>query len=162
VADQPTGAILNVPGSLHLAWLLRDWTNDLAVSSNEVALYAVDKADLENRGVSIIDAHVFGVKPSSRAGLEVYVQDPEQVVLSIVYVVAKAALSTSFAGDLRSDIAGGSSGPIISVNEHQLITMPGVDAAGDITRPVFGSTWAAADCMSAGIAFHQPLVLSCG
>lgn len=159
VADQATGVILTHPGSLHQARLLRDWTSDLTVFSHDVALDASERADLESRAISIVDGEVASVRQSDRGGLTVCIRNAEQVVLPIIYVVARAALSAPFAADLGCDIVDGPFGPIISVDDQQLTAVPGVYAAVDITRPVFGSTWAAADGMSAGIACHQSLVL---
>ena len=50
-------------------------------------------------------------------------------------------------------------GPIVAVDGTQASSVPGVFAAGDLARPVFGAAFAVAAGAMAGAACHRSLAL---
>lgn len=159
VADLPTGVIVTHAGSLHQARLLGDWTDDLSIILHGTAIAPEDRSDLERRKARIVDDAVVSVEHEDGAISSVTLRKGGIWPVSIVYVVAQASFATAFPTDLGCETEVGPFGPIVKVDAQCQTTVRGVFAAGDITRPVFGATWAAADGMSAGVACHQSLVL---
>ena len=49
-------------------------------------------------------------------------------------------------------------GLIIRTDPQKMTKVPGVYAAGDITRSAHNATWASADGVTAGTALHRALV----
>jgi thioredoxin reductase (NADPH) len=49
-------------------------------------------------------------------------------------------------------------GPYVAVDAMQATSRPGVWAAGDLSRPIFGAVAAAAEGVMAGVACHRSLM----
>ncbi|MEM1284672.1 MAG: NAD(P)/FAD-dependent oxidoreductase [Pseudomonadota bacterium] len=158
VSDRPTGLLMSGAPSLHQARLLGDWTNDLTLFTNGHVLEDEDRADLARRGVTIADGEVTGIARDGDQMRSVRLADGTKIGVEVLYLITRSRFRAPFAHMLGCSIEEGPFGPFIVTDDLQETSVPGVYAAGDITRPAYGATWAAADGTRAGAFSHQSLI----
>src|SRR6185503_15397408 len=115
-------------------------------------------AELEKRGVAIEPA---GVRALHGDGMElssIELADGRMSAVAALYLGPRTRLNSNIAQELGCETEEGPFGPIIRTDDAKMTTVPGVFAAGDITRGVHTVTWASADSVTAGIAVHRSLV----
>jgi len=78
--------------------------------------------------------------------------------LDALYIGPRTRLNSPIARALGCEIEDAPLGPIVRVDAERMTTVPGVYAAGDITRGAHTVTWAVADGVTAGLAVHRSLV----
>jgi thioredoxin reductase len=146
------------PMSLHQAMLIAEWGPTTlflngASEPDEAAL-----AQLHKRGVAIERSEVVSLQGEGTDLASVELIDGRRSSLDALYLGPRTRLNSDIANGLRCELEEGPYGPIIRTDPQRLTTVPGVFAAGDITRAVHNVTWASADGVTAGLALHRSLI----
>ena len=81
------------------------------------------------------------------------------VPIAALYVAPESRLNSDLAEQLGCTIGQGALGPIVQTDETRVTSVPGVFAAGDITRSMHAITLATADGLLAGTAVHRSLFM---
>lgn len=153
VADRPTGLLISGPPSWHQARLLSDWTSDLIVFTNGQPIPDAELPALEARNIRIVHDRIDHMDADGTLHLISAAPVPRDVL----YLTTHTKLASPLAADLGCDLTDGPCGPMVAVDDFGATSVPGVYAAGDITRPFYGATMAAASGALAGTACHQSL-----
>lgn len=156
-ADLPTGLLVTGASPLHHARLLGDWTGDLAVFANGHAIAPDDRAAIEALGLRIHDAPVVRIEATDGHIEALHLADGARVPRAALYLATRAAPASDLAARLGCRMIEGAYGPYVAVDMMQQTSVPGVFAAGDLTRPAYNAPAAAADGARAGAAAHQSL-----
>jgi thioredoxin reductase len=149
-------------GGLHQAKLLRDWTDDLILFSNGFAITPADRQELAAGGVEVVDGVVTGVEQNGGKVSAIVTTSGGRTAREILYTVSSAKLSSDLASQLGCRMIDGPPHPYIAVDELQQTSVAGVFAAGDITRGMYSSVFAAADGVRAAVACHRSLIMPGG
>ena len=75
-----------------------------------------------------------------------------------LYIGAPTRHNSAIAADLGCAMEESPAGPVVTVDGMKMTSVPGVYAAGDITRAMHNVTFAVADGVMAGVAIHASLV----
>lgn len=87
----------------------------------------------------------------------VELEDGRMVPLDALYIGAPTRHNSTIAAELGCLMEESPAGPVVVVDGMKMTTVPGVYAAGDITRAMHTVTFAAADGVMAGVAVHAAL-----
>ena len=90
------------------------------------------------------------------SGIEL--DDGTVMPLDALYLGSRTHLNSEAAQQLGCALEDGPFGAIVKTDEMKQTSVPGVFAAGDITRSAHTITWASADGVNAGLAVHRSLV----
>jgi thioredoxin reductase len=153
-ADQPAGVLMTGPGALHHAAMLPDWTDDLAFFANGHALTEADRRSITDRGTSIHDAPVARIHTHAGQRADVELTDGSLILRTTLYTVSQQEPSCDLPMQIGCHMTQGPNGPHVTVDALQQTSQPGVFAAGDLCRPMYGAVFAAADGARAGISVH--------
>lgn len=151
--------VLNVsPMSQHQALLISEWgpTTFYLNGGPEPDAEALSK--LRERGIAIEPAAVTALHGEGARLSSVELADGRTPAVDALYVGARTRLNSGIAQQLGCELVGGPFGDIIRTDDNRMTTIPGVYAAGDITRGAHNVTWASADGVTAGVAVHKSLV----
>lgn len=157
LSDRPTGILMTGPGLPHQALILRDWSADLTVLTNGHALAPEERDALAARGVRVLDGAV-GALRHEAGHLRAVALEGGEAPLAVLYLVPRAEPSSPLPADLGLAMSEGPMGPYVAVDAMQATSRPGVWAAGDLSRPIFGAVAAAAEGVMAGVACHRSLM----
>ncbi|MDR7123559.1 NAD(P)/FAD-dependent oxidoreductase [Pseudotabrizicola sp. 4114] len=157
VADQPTGILMTSPAVPHHLTMLRDWTHDLALFCNGHPLPDEVRAKAAGWGIPIYDLPVVAIRDEGKSRT-LLLADGQQVQRAVVYLVSRSEPSCDLPAQLGCRTEDGMTGPFVSVDMMQNTSVPGVFAAGDLCRPMYGALFAAADGARAGSAAHHALL----
>jgi thioredoxin reductase len=158
LADRPTGVLMTAPGLPHHLRLLRDWTGDLALLANGHPLSDVEREEARELGARVVDGVVAALRHQHGQLEAARLADGGEVALGALYLVTRAEPAASLPFDLGLAMAEGPTGRFVQVDEMRHTSRPGVFAAGDLARPFYGSSFAAADGVTAGVACHRSLL----
>lgn len=158
LADRPTGVLMTAPGLPHHVRLLRDWTGDLTLLPNGHALSDAERAEARDLGAKVANGVVAALRHRNGQVEAARLADGGEVALEALYLVTQAEPAASLPLDLGLAMAEGPTGRFVEVDEMRQTSRPGVFAAGDLVRPFYGSTFAAADGVMAGTACHRSLM----
>lgn len=153
-ADQPTGVLMTGPSALHHIRMLADWTDDLAFFANCHTLAAEDRTVITARGIPIHDAPVARVHTQAGQRADVELADGTRVARTTLYITTRQEPSCDLAVQIGCRMLDGPLGPYVAVDALQQTSQPGVYAAGDLCRPMYGAVFAAADGARAGVSAH--------
>ena len=151
--------VLNVsPMSLHQALLIAEWGPTTlylngASESDHAAL-----TQLRQRGVAIEPAPVTAVHGDGLQLSAIELADGRMSEADALYLGPRTRLNSAIAEQLGCDMEEGPFGPIVRTDAQKMTTVPGVYAAGDITRGAHNVTWACADGVTAAMAVHRSLI----
>jgi thioredoxin reductase len=95
---------------------------------------------------------------SRTEGLAVQLADGKVVDIAGLFTQPRSHPSSDIGEQLGCLHIEAPFGPILKVDEKKQTTVPGVFAAGDITRPAPNVPFAVADGAMAGVAAHRSLV----
>ena len=157
LADRPTGVLMTGEASLHQLRILPDWSADLTLFTNGHVLDAADTSDLTRCGLRIVGGRVTALEHRDGALAALHLDDGSRVECRVLYLVSRCEFSCDLAAQVGCETVSGPFGPYLVTDDLQQTTVANVFAAGDITRPMYGSVWAAADGVRAGIFCHQSL-----
>jgi thioredoxin reductase len=158
LADRPTGLLMTGEATLHQAMLIPEWADDLLLFSNGHAIDDEQRHALATRGIAIVDGVVSEVEYRDGAMSAIILDSGRRIAREVLYLATSARPSCDLADQLGCRMEDGPFGPFIQVNDKQETSVPRVYAAGDITRAAYGSTFAAADGVRAGVACHRSLI----
>jgi thioredoxin reductase len=151
--------VLNVsPMSLHQAMLIAEWGPTTFYLNGGAEPDAAALDGLRARGVAIEPAPVRALHGEDAGLSAVELADGRMSAVDALYLGPRTRLNSGIAQQLGCEMEEGNSGPVIRTDEQRMTTVPGVYAAGDITRSMHNVTFASADGVTAGIALHRSLV----
>ena len=156
-ADLPTGILLD--GNPHAGLYLRQirrWAGVLTVFDNVTVLAPETVAVMAELGV----AHVSGVlqRLEHEAGhvSAVWVAGQAEPVRAF-YLHSRSEPAAPFAAELGCEMTAGPLGPYVTVDAWQRTTVPGIYAAGDLSRAMPAAIFAASTGATAGLACDMDL-----
>ena len=157
-----SGRLLGVlsvsPRSVHQAALIADWGPTTLYLNGGPEPDAESMSTLRSRGVAI---EPMAVKTLHGEGAElsaIELAGGRMSRVDALYLGPRTRLNSDIASQLGCELEDGTFGQVIRTDSQKMTTVPGVYAAGDITRSVHNVTWASADGVTAGTAAHQSLV----
>lgn len=142
--------------SLHQAMLIAEWGPTTLYLNGDPGPDAETLAQLRERGVRIEPAPVRELHGEGAIAIEL--GDGRTSEVDALYIGTRTRLNSDIAQQLGCESDEGVWGSIIRTDEWKATTVPGVFAAGDITRSAHNVTWASADGVTAGVALHRSLV----
>ena len=151
--------VLNVsPMSIHQAMLIAEWGPTTLYLNGASEPDDASLAQLQKRGVLIEPAPVRALHGGGVELTSIEFIDGRTSRIDALYLGPRTRLNSEVAHQLGCEIDDGSSGAIVRTDPQKMTTVPGVYAAGDITRSAHNVTWASADGVTAGVALHRSLV----
>lgn len=155
-SEQRLGVLFMSPMSAHQAQLITEWGPTTAF---------LDGQDLENdtlrslksRGVTIEPERVVGLAGDAPRLKAIELADGRSVSIDALYIGPRHHFSSDIGERLGCAIEAGPLGPVLKVDETKATTIPGVYAAGDVTRMGHTVTFACADGVTAALAIHRSL-----
>ncbi|MDZ4086875.1 MAG: NAD(P)/FAD-dependent oxidoreductase [Tabrizicola sp.] len=158
LADRTTGLLAWEAIPMHHAVHLSDWTDDLILLENGVAMTADQAVQLSRPGLRRQAGRVVRVHHMQGAIDAVELEGGERVAMRALYLVSWQEPASDLAEALGCKIVETPMGRHLQVDDHQRTTVPGVFAAGDLARPFPSATQAASTGNRAGAACHQDLL----
>lgn len=156
-SDRQLGVLNMQPRSSHQAQLIAEWGPTTFFLNGE-AIDDATRATLKKRGVTIEPSPVKALHGEGRDLSGVELVDGRIVGIEALYIGAPTRHNSNIATDLGCDMEESPAGPVVKVDGMKMTTVPGIYAAGDITRAMHNVTFAAGDGVMAGVAVHASLV----
>ncbi|WP_298328193.1 NAD(P)/FAD-dependent oxidoreductase [Asticcacaulis sp.] len=156
--NQPLGVLRVTPMSVHQALLISEWGPTTFFLNGGDRPDAETLGHLKARGVQIEPAPIATLEGEAETLDGVRLSDGRVVPLAALYVATRTEMTSPLAEQLGCIIQDGMHGPLIVVDQIGQTSVPGVFAAGDITRSMHNASFAAADGVMAGVAAHRSLV----
>ena len=151
--------VLNVsPMSLHQAMLIAEWGPTTLFLNGAAHPDDASLVQLHKHHVAIEPAPVRALHGEGAGLAQIEFADGRTSPLDALYLGPRTRLNSAIAEHLGCALDDGPLGSIIRTDETKMTTVPGVYAAGDITRGAHTVTWASADGVMAGLAAHRSLV----
>jgi thioredoxin reductase len=151
--------VLNVsPMSVHQAMLIADWGPTTLYLNGDSAPDGASLAKLQERGVAIEPAPVRALHGEGAQLSAIEFIDGRTSGVDALYLGPCTRLNREIAQQLGCEMDEAPFGPIIRTDSQKRTTVPGVHAAGDITRGAHNVTWACADGVTAAMAVHRSLI----
>lgn len=158
VADRPTGFLVSTAAMAGHALLFTEWTRDLTVFANGFELAAADLAALADRGVAVEPGRVAAVEAEDGNVRAVVLADGRRVARSVLYLAARYEPAAALAEDLGCRIEDRPDGRVVATTGFGETSVPGIFAAGDLTRQMFNATLSASEGVMAGAMCHRSLI----
>lgn len=157
-ADRPLGVINPSPMAAHHAMLIAEWGPTTLFLHGQAPPAGPEIEELRRRGVTVEHTPVRALigEGTSLSALEL--TDGRSVPLEALYLGIRVQHNSDLALRLGCAVEDGMMGDIVVVDPLQATNVPGIWAAGDITRGMHSATGASADGMVAGTAIHRDLV----
>lgn len=156
-SGQRLGVLFMSPMSLHQATLIPEW-GPTTLFLNGAAISQQDRTMLEKRGVSIEPSGVSQVLGASPEISSVALSDGRRIEVDALYIGPRYRMNSDIAEELGCAVEEAPLGPLIAVDEMKCTSVPGVYAAGDVTRAGHTVIFACNDGAMAGLAIHRSLV----
>ncbi len=151
--------VLNVsPMSIHQAMLIAEWGPTTLYLNGASASDDASLARLRKRGVAIEPAPVRALHGEGAQLSAIELIDGRTSGVAALYLGPRTRLNSEIAHQLGCELEEGPFGRIIRTDPQKMTTVPGVYAAGDITRGAHNLTWASADGVTAAMAVHRALI----
>ena len=158
VRQQRFGLLYTSEASLHQIRIMRDWSQDI--------VFFGDGNVIPDDAIAEMKARNIRFEPGPVRALHVVDRQLRSVMLESGYTVDRDALFLITANEPTTDLAEqlgcameeGPFGRYIVTDNLQETSVPGVYAAGDVSRPIHNLTWASSSGVSAGIFCHQSLL----
>jgi thioredoxin reductase len=151
--------VLNVsPMSMHQALLIAEWGPTTLYLNGASEPDDASLTQLQQRGVAIEPAPVRALHGDGPRLSSIELADGRMSDADALYLAPRTRLNSEIAEQLGCDMEEGPFGRIIRTDSQKMTTMPGVYAAGDITRGSHNVTWACADGVTAAMAVHRSLI----
>lgn len=159
MAGRPAALWFAAPGVAEHARFLQQWVPDLTVATDGAPLPEADAAALQAAGIAVETARLTAVESDGDALRGLFLADGRRLAVEVLYMVPRNEPACDLAAQLGCRMAEGRQGPIVETSQMQETSVPGVFAAGDLDRPVFGAAFALAEGVMAGTACHRSLVM---
>lgn len=157
-SGQRLGVLYLTPKSIMQSMLIAEWGPTTLFLNGATEPDDAAVGELAKRGVSIERTPVKALHGDGRSLSSIELADGRVSKIDALYIGPRTRLNSSIAEQLGSELEDTPLGPIVRVDAERMTTIPGVYAAGDITRGAHTVTWAAADGVTAGLAVHRSLV----
>lgn len=156
--DQPLGVLNLRASSLHQALMIPDWGPTTFFLDAQPLTDENARAQLARRGVKLEPTKVIALEGKGTELFGVRLADGRLVPVTALYVGPRSRWGNDLACQLGCAIEEGPIGPVIRTDEKNMTSVPGVYAAGDITKVQNSATFASAGGVLAGGALHQALI----
>jgi thioredoxin reductase len=155
--DRRLGVLNLSPMSIHQATLIPEW-GPTTFFLDGGALDPEAAQELARRGVTLVQEPVDSLRGEG-TGLEaVRLRNGREHPLDALFIGPPNRLNSGIAERLGCAIETGPLGAMVKVDDMKATNVPGVFAAGDITRAAHAVTFACADGVTAAIGIHRSLV----
>ncbi|MBZ9680827.1 MULTISPECIES: NAD(P)/FAD-dependent oxidoreductase [unclassified Mesorhizobium] len=158
VSTGPLGVLATGPMSMHQAQLISDWGDVTLFGNGLIKPDADEMHALESRNVRFEPATVNELSDDGSGGLVVHLVDGRQAGVKAIFTAPRNTMASPLAEQLGCGLKDGLLGPMISVDDRQQTTVPGVYAAGDAARAMHNIAFAVSGGTFAGVCAHQSLV----
>lgn len=155
--DRQLGVLYRTPMSVHQARMVAEW-GPTTLYLNGAELDRDSAAMLAERGVELESARLKRLVGDGTSLSAVELEDGRMTPVDALYVAPESCLSSPIAEQLGATIDEGLLGPLIRTDADKMTTVPGLYAAGDISRALHSVSWAVADGVTAGTSAHRSLV----
>ncbi|MFL5542964.1 MAG: NAD(P)/FAD-dependent oxidoreductase [Longimicrobiaceae bacterium] len=157
-SGQRLGVLSVSPMSLHQAMLIAEWGPTTLYLNGGSEPDEETLAKLRGRGVLIEPAPVSALHGEGARLSAIELADGRMSAVDALYLGPRTRLNSGIAQQLGCEMEEGTWGSVVRTDEQRMTTVPGVYAAGDITRSAHNVTFASADGVTAGLAVHRSLV----
>jgi thioredoxin reductase len=157
-SGQLLGVLQVSPRSIHQAMLISEWGPTTLYLNGGAEPDDASLAELTKRRVTIEAAPVKALHGDGTRLSSIELTDGRLSPADALYLGPRTHLNSTIAQQLGCELDDGQFGPIVRTDGEKMTTVPGVYAAGDITRGAHTVTWAAADGVTAGLAVHRSLI----
>jgi len=157
-SDQRLGVLATSPMSVHQAQLIPEWGPTTFFLNGQFEPDVAQLEDLDRRGVTIERRRVVEVLGDGGSLSALRLEDGATIPLEALYVGPRSHANSDIATQLGCEHDEIFWGQMIRTDMMKQTTVPGVFAAGDITRGGHAVTFAAADGVMVGTALHRSLV----
>ncbi|TPL75688.1 NAD(P)/FAD-dependent oxidoreductase [Mesorhizobium sp. B2-3-15] len=158
VSTGPLGVLATGPMSMHQAQLISDWGDVTLFGNGLIKPDADEMHALESRNVRFEPATVNELSDDGSGGLVVHLVDGRKAGVKAIFTAPRNTMASPLAEQLGCGLKDGLLGPMISVDDRQQTTVPGVYAAGDAARAMHNIAFAVSGGTFAGVCAHQSLV----
>ncbi|TPJ16688.1 NAD(P)/FAD-dependent oxidoreductase [Mesorhizobium sp. B2-7-3] len=158
VSTGPLGVLATGPMSMHQAQLISDWGDITLFGNGLIEPDADEMHALESKNVRFEPATVNELSDDGSGGLVVHLVDGRKAGVKAIFTAPRNTMASPLAEQLGCGLKDGLLGPMISVDDRQQTTVPGVYAAGDAARAMHNIAFAVSGGTFAGVCAHQSLV----
>lgn len=158
LSDRKAALWMGGPHVVEHARFLRQWAPDLTLLPDG-PLSAENRAALNAAGIPMEEATPTALLHDGPGLQAIRLADGRLLPVEVLYMAPPAEPACDLAAQLGCRMEAGMQGPIVAVDMMQASSVPGVFAAGDLARPVFGAAFAVAAGVMAGTACHRSLVM---
>lgn len=159
VSGRRLGVVATGEASMHQAMLIPDWSDDVTLFTNgAITLGADRRASLVRRGVKIVERPIAAVRGPDRTVRSVELTDGETIPIEGLFVAPETTLHSALIRQLECAVEEGAVGAMVTTDDRNRTSTPGVFAAGDMMGSIHSTTLAAAEGVVAGVAAHQSLI----
>ncbi|HJZ48579.1 MAG TPA: NAD(P)/FAD-dependent oxidoreductase [Roseiflexaceae bacterium] len=156
VRDQPIAVLSACETAVYLAYLLRNWSRDLALCTNGSGqLSEAERARIRSLNVQIYEQPIARLEGTESQLEGIRFADGTLLKRRSLFVRTAQEQRSRLAHDLGCEIGEGG---IIHVDEQGQTSVAGVYAAGDMTRHMQQIIFAAADGARAAMAINHSFV----
>jgi thioredoxin reductase len=156
-SGQRLGVLYLSARSIHQAMLISEWGPTTLYLNGAPEPDGEAFAELRKRGIAIEPAQVSALHGEGAGLSALELVDGRTSRVDAIYIGPPTRLNSDIAEQLGCEVEEGASGNIIRTDDQRMTTVPGVYAAGDITRSLHNVTFASADGVMAGMAVHRSL-----
>jgi len=157
-SGQRLGVLYTSSKSIHQAMLVSEWGPTTFYLNGGFEPDDGSLAELTKRRVAIERASVKALHGDGSRLSAIELADGRLAATDALYVGPRTRLNSEIAQRLGCELDDANPGPIVRTDAEKMTTVPGVYAAGDITRGAHTVTFAAADGVMAGLAVHRSLI----
>ncbi|GAB1477668.1 NAD(P)/FAD-dependent oxidoreductase [Paracoccaceae bacterium] len=159
LTDRKAALWMGGPHVVDHARFLRQWVPDLTLLPLD-PLSTEARAVLDTAGIPVAEAAPVSLLQDGPRLQAIRLADGRLLPVEVLYMAPPAEPACDLAAQLGCQMEAGMQGPIVAVDGMQASSVPGVFAAGDLARPVFGAAFAVAAGVMAGTACHRSLALA--
>ena len=157
-SGQRLGVLSMSPMSAHQVSLIAEWGPTTFYLNGAPEPDAETRADLQKRGITIEPAPVKALRGEGKHLSAIELEDGRTSDVSALFIAPRTRLNSAVGAQLGCAMEDAPLGTIIRTDALKTTSVPGVFAAGDITRGAHSATFASADGVMAGTALHRSLV----
>lgn len=157
-SERPLGVLNSTELSVHQAQLIAEWgpTTFFLDRGPQHSREALDL--LRARGIHIEETPLRSLHGDGTGLDAVELIDGRRIALNALYIAPRNRLNSDIAEQLGCGFEDQPLGRVLQTDSMKATTIPGVYAAGDITRGAHSITWACSDGMTAAVAIHRAMV----
>lgn len=158
VSGGPLGVLATGQMSVHQAQLIADWGDVTLFGNGQIQPDAEQMHALDGKKVRFEPAIVSELREDGSGGLIAHLDGGRQAGVKAMFTAPRNTMASPLAEQLGCGFTEGLLGPVISVDDRQQTTIPGVYAAGDAARAMHNIAFAVSGGTFAGVCAHQSLV----